>query len=394
MRNFSIKDMKWTNRGHQLDGVASIFMREENDFYLIGAEKEIRSFCKRIGRILYVKKQIKGMVLTEYSETIQGIDIPVINDVDIPQNPNSIIICTSFERNKYEAVKQLFKGYGFEENIQFFQGEVFAMIYEVYALNKISIDRVEIFMTSYCSLKCEKCIAYIPYFKKQEHIPIGQLKRDADILFSKVDFVYKFKVLGGEGLLYPNLVEYIEYVCLRYADKIGSFRIGSNGTIYPKQEVLDVCKKYHVMIDISDYICAIGYMSKLDKVIKICIENGVMVDVKRTGEQWLDMGFPTNIPGARNEEQLAKHFSKCAMFCRNFHKGRLYYCCSNFAAVKAGLFPESDNDYFDFNRGFTKQELLEYELGYSNLGHTTFCEVCRGCSNEVNPFHVEVAKQV
>ena len=54
----------------------------------------------------------------------------------------------------------------------------------------------------------------------------------------------------------------------------------------------------------------------------------------------------------------------------------------------------SHNDYFDFERNFSKKELLEYELGYSNLGHTTFCKVCRGCSDEVNPFHVEVAKQI
>ncbi len=58
------------------------------------------------------------------------------------------------------------------------------------------------------------------------------------------------------------------------------------------------------------------------------------------------------------------------------------------------MFPIDENDYFDFKKEFSKKELLEYELGFSKLGHTTFCAVCRGCSDEVNPFHVEVAQQI
>ena len=58
------------------------------------------------------------------------------------------------------------------------------------------------------------------------------------------------------------------------------------------------------------------------------------------------------------------------------------------------MFAEDNNDFFDFNKEFTKKELLEFELGYSQLGHTTFCRVCRGCSEEANLCQVEVAKQL
>lgn len=394
MRNFSLTETKWLNKGHELDYIASLLLRQENKLYLVGSDKEIRKFYRRIGKILNEKNYIKGMVLTEEVESVAGVDIPIIKDTDIPLNINTIIICTSFDRSKYETIKSLFEEYGFEENKQFFQAEIFTMIYEVYALDKICIDRIEIFMTSYCSLKCEKCVAYIPYFEKYEHTSVEQLKSDADILFSKVDYVYKFKILGGEGLMYPDLIEYVDYVGSKYGSQIGSFRLGTNGTIYPTQEIIDLFKRNHVIVDISDYTCTIGYRSKLEEIKKIFEDNGVVVDVKRTGEQWLDMGFPSALPGEKDEESLRKHFFKCAMFCRDFYEGKLWYCCGNFAAVKAGLYPENENDYFDFRREFTKKELLEYELGYSNLGHTSFCKVCRGCSDEVNPFHVEVARQV
>lgn len=394
MRNFSIRSTRWLNKGHEFDYMASLIMRGNNQIYLVGAENEIRSFYNRVGKHLDDKNQIKGIVRTESVSPIQGIGIPIVNDSDIPLNVDTIIVCMSYNRTEYESVRQLFEGYGFEENRQFFQGEVFAAVYEVYSLDRICIDRVEIFVTSYCPLKCEKCIAYIPYFKKYEHTPVDNLKKDADCLFSKVDYIYKYKVLGGDGLVYPHLCEYLEYVCTNYGSKIGSVRIGTNGTIVPDDELLEICRKHNVLLDVSDYRCTISDRSKLEEIALKCSEAGVKVDIKRTGEQWLDMGFPHKLPGEKDDEHLREHYHKCAMFCRDFDDGKLYHCCSNFAAVKAGLFPADDNDFFDFRKEFSKKELLEYELGFCNKGYTSFCRVCRGCSDEVNPFHTQVAKQV
>ena len=186
---------------------------------------------------------------------------------------------------------------------------------------------------------------------------------------------------------------YINYLNDKYGDKIGSIRIGTNGTIFPGQAVLEMCERNNVTIDISDYTNAVPNICMLDDVKKICQEHGVAVDVKRTGEQWLDMGFPDHPPREKNEEELREHFFKCAMFCRQFSNGKYYFCCSNFAAVCVGLFPDDENNYFDFRQEFTKRELLEFELGYSMLGHTTFCSVCNGGSIEANQCNVPVAKQ-
>lgn len=394
MRNYSIKETKWLNKGHELDYIASLITRSDINIYLVGSTNEISAFYSRIGLILENKGLIRGIVHTENADSIEGVNVPFVSDSDIPNDISTIIVCTSFDRNKYNSILQLFKGYGFEENRQFFQGEVFTAVYEVYVQDEIKLDRVEIFLTSHCPLKCEKCIAYIPFFTKYEHTPLLKLEEDADCLFSKIDYIYKYKILGGDGLVYPQLIEYIEYVGSRYREKIGSFRIGTNGTIIPSEDVLEICRKYNVSLDVSDYRCTIGDRSKIEHIIEICGKYDVKVDVKRTGEQWLDMGFPKKLPGDKDEVHIKRHYFMCAMFCRDFDDGKLYHCCSNFAAVKAGIFPLSRNDYFDFRLEFSKKELLEYELGYSDLGHTTFCNVCRGCSDEVNPFHTEVAKQV
>lgn len=373
MRNFSIRNTIWKNKGHEFDDIADNIFLHNMCYYIYGEKDENdRLINQMVGRNVTVVEQIE----------------------DIAVGESVIVICTFSARKKYEEACKYFVSIGFEENINLFQGEVFSKLYDVYVRNEIRLDRVEIFLTSCCTLNCEKCISYIPYFAKPKITSLQQLKDDADLLFGKVDYVYKIKLLGGEGFLYPYLIEYVDYLYDKYKNKIGSIRIGTNGTVFPGQAILEMCERNHVTVDISDYTQAVPNICMLDDVKKICEEHGVAVDVKRTGEQWLDMGFPNNLPDNKNEEKLREHFHKCAMFCRQFSNGKYYFCCSNFAAVCAGLFPDDENNYFDFTQNFTKRELLEFELGYSKLGHTTFCDVCMGCSEEVNQCHVPIARQM
>ena len=376
MRNYSIHNMIWKNKGHELDSLAEKMLDRDRKYILIGSQDEQEEFKKR----------------TNYELHILGDDVAQnINEI---KKLDACVICLNKDHNEYDDCKKRFEQAGINENDRFFQGEVFQMIYDVYRHEQIKIDRIEIFMTSYCTLKCEKCISYIPYFKHRVVVPLDSLIKDMDLLFSKVDYVYKLKLLGGEGFLYPDLVAYVDYIYNNYHDQIGSIRIGTNGTIDPSEEIIRMCKRDEVTVDISDYRITVPGLSKLEAVKEKLISNGVMVDIKRSGEQWLDMGFPNSNPDIKDEEALRDHFEKCAMFCRQFSDGKLFYCCSNCAAVKAGLYELNRNDYFDFKEDFSKKELLEYELGFSEMGHTSFCSVCQGGSEEANPYHVEVAKQI
>lgn len=391
MRNFSVYPLVLTNPGHELDDYAARLTDDAN-YYVTGMYGLAVSFINRmsdkLGIINYIKNDLE--VMDGSYPGVFSDDPGLLKDI---HEGKARIICTERNRDGFEKSRKYWAERGAELNLQFFQDEVFEAIYNVYKSNKVILDRVEVFLTSRCTLNCEKCIAYIPYFRMKKDVDIELLKADVDVLFSKVDYVRKLKLLGGEGFLYPNLMDYLEYVYDKYSDKIGTIRIGTNGTVIPKEEVLKVCKKCGVIADISDYSHAVPGVCKLEETRKKLESYGIATEIKRTGEQWLDMGFPNDIPDKRSEEENRDHFRKCAMFCRQFSRGKLYFCCSNFAAVEVGLFSADENDYFDFDRTFSKKELLEFELGYSPIGHTTFCKVCRGCSEEANDMHVEVAKQ-
>lgn len=370
MRNF-------TSHSTKINDIEAEFVAVSNqiyagkDFYLVGKKEENERFLKLIWQFVGREK---------FSTTDQLDD-------------RVVVICNYRNRMNYEKCKKEFESKGYEEGINFFQGEVFAPVYVLATAGKLVIDRIEIFLTSYCTLNCEKCIAYIPYFKKHENTSLKMLKDDADLIFKKIDFVDKLKLLGGEGFAYPFLKEYILYLHENYGEQIGTVRIGTNGTIFPRQDVLDVIRECGVIIDISDYSLGVSDLCKMDEVIALFEKNNIRYEVKRSGEQWLDMGFPDNIPEPLPDIEIEERFHKCAMFCRNFYDGKYWFCCSNFAAVRAKLFPEDENDYLDFKETIEKKDILMYELGYSKLGHTTFCRVCRGCSEEVNPMTVPVAKQ-
>lgn len=392
MRNFSIFPLRQTNRGHELDEYAK-HINDEHFCYCVGSANSMRLWEKRIESIFSSVVYVGNENSSEYGlTTIYPDDETLKYRIDKRQ---ARIICTETDYDKYKKQEEFWLGRGAVLNQSFFQAEVFLPIWQVYQNNYLSLDRVEIFLTDRCTLNCEKCIYFIPYLRKRYDTPLQQLKNDADILFSRVDFVRKLKLLGGEVFLYRHLGEYLDYLYQNYGAQIGEVRLGTNGTVLPSGEILEICRRHGTIVDISDYSAALKKQYNLGECVRYFKENGIEVDVKRTGEMWLDIGFPGTAPSKRSDKENQFHFARCAMFCRQFAKGKLYFCCSNYAAVRAGLFPDDENNYFDFyEEPFDKKALLEFELGFSRKGYMTFCEVCFGGSAQNNPHEVAVAKQV
>lgn len=374
MRNFSMDSTKLENTTQKkFDEIGSIIADESLNVYLVGDSNLQRMYIERFGTF-----STKKFICSD--------------SLNIQNDDKSIIVCVERERKDYLNIYRQFEKEGWKENVNFFQEEVYEAFYHLYVQKQLVVDRIEIIMTTFCTLNCEKCISYIPYQTKR-HFSLKQLTDDADLLFSKIDYIKKIKLLGGEGFVYPYLKEYVTYLYENYKKQIGEIRIGTNGTVYPSEELLQVCREKEIIVDISDYTCAVPDRCRLDEVVKILETHHVRYDIKRSGEKWLDMGFPNNIPAERNDLELEDLYHKCAVFCRDFYQGKMYHCCSNCAAVISGMFPDNENDYLDFNKEITKKEILAFELGYTQLGYLTFCKVCQGGSEDANHNLIDVAVQ-
>ena len=106
MRNYSMHNLIWKNRGHELDLYAEKILDGNTQFILVGSWGEQEEFKKRIGYEL------------------SFLEDEVFQDIrDIVKRPNVCIICLSKDRAAYDSCKKEFEKVGIKENDRFFQGD-------------------------------------------------------------------------------------------------------------------------------------------------------------------------------------------------------------------------------------------------------------------------------
>lgn len=378
--------MKWRHRGREFDQLAQIICDPSYSYYLWGAAVAGELFHKEF----HTHIRICGFLDSDPEK--QGRDylaLPVISPDDVDLTGKRVIITSIAYPEIAEALRQK----GLTEGLDFFDSKQFAGIYTYYQLHQIRFDRVDFSITERCTLRCEKCNMFMPFYPKPRHTPLAELLEDIDTLFQWADRVNMLNLLGGEPLLYPHLGEVLEHIGARYRDRINKLEIFTNGMLLPTDAVLDLLSRYHVSVQITDYTSVRDYKDTL-KRLEAALESRRIKYTHYPLEKWLDFGFPQN-PHRLPAKQLEELFRKCAAPFRGVYKKRFYYCHLNASAVRAGLIPDDTRDYFSLMdlTSEKRKELLEYDLGYNDLGYCTLCRQCRGCEG-ANSRKTEGGKQM
>ncbi len=265
----------------------------------------------------------------------------------------------------------------------------------MYKYDKYFLDSVSMIMTEACTLRCEKCAIMLPYFKEYRTPELKQLKKEADALLSKIDFVSNYTVTGGEPLLNKELPNLLEYVGANYREKIGSFKIISNGMIKPWDTLLQVMQKYSIAVEISDYTTGVPRIKEqVEKSLETYREAGLQTYFLSSAS-WVDFGFDT-VDNQYTEDQLIRFFDYCHTRCRGYVDGKIRYCINAFFAARAKGHDEDESNAFDIlNLEPTKENLralVEFDMGYSDNGYLEMCQHCNG-TIEINTHYIEVGVQ-
>lgn len=317
---------------------------------------------------------------------------------EVVQEKNILIIIALPEDIGKQVKNQIMEEYDITEEkmvtyFQFVQHE-FPIIL-MYKYKKYFLDSVSMIMTEACTLRCKKCAIMLPYFKEYRTPNLEQLKKEADALFSKIDFISNYTVTGGEPLLNKELSDLLEYVGANYRKKIGSFKIISNGMIEPWDELLTVMKKHEIAAEISDYTKGVPRIKKqVEKSLESYRSYGLQTYFLSSAN-WVDFGFDT-VDNQYSEEQLIKFFDYCHTRCRGYVDGKMRYCINAFFAATAKGEEEDENNAFDIlNMELTEERLralVEFDMGYSDAGYLKMCQHCNG-TVEVNTHYIEVGVQ-
>tara|TARA_A100001388_G_C28771570_1_gene504232 strand:- start:625 stop:1878 length:1254 start_codon:yes stop_codon:yes gene_type:complete len=339
--------------------------------YPIGSVSDVYKFDQST----YIPEKF---VRKKYNQNIEIVRFEkYLSDKNI--NKNKIIIASDYN---YKFYKQLLESKGLKEDKNFCNYKKIAAIWP-YKLQKLThLWRTDVLLTEKCTLNCTFCNMYMPHYDKQKHRDFEEIKLDIDIYFKRVDYVSVFHLIGGEPLLYPYAAQVIDYVSNNYREKIGYFFLTTNGTITPKDTVLNSIKNNNLVIHISDYTDHINYGRKFNQTKSNFDKYGIKYLV-RNDTSWTDFGDP-KIEKFKELQETIDHFDNCSAPFRGLNKLKYYYCHLNTSAVLSKMHSDDENNFIDLNSSkFNAEELLKLDLGFPKLGYVTFCKFCYGCNTKL-----------
>ncbi|MDR0963124.1 MAG: radical SAM protein [Clostridium sp.] len=218
----------------------------------------------------------------------------------------------------------------------------------------ITVSVLEFVVTTRCNLRCRDCANLMQYYKTPSHIDKGTILRSIDRVFQLIDSIVEVNLLGGEPLLHPDLPKILDKLG-EYRSKIKTLNITTNGTILPRQELLDALIRNNAMMTVSDYGKRSG---KRLQLITLLRDNGI--DVKDLKDQVWNKPhtFCQNL--ARGQSEIAQTFKTCAAQCMEVLDGKLSYCVFQAHAENLHAIPESDYESLDlFDEDLTKVAVRE-----------------------------------
>ncbi len=368
----------------------------DTEYVLFGASKECIQFIRTIDLLLGenvlkikyivdhdVKNQTTLNNINEISSFYhqsknieikrENIQLIHIDDFEITSN-TQVIITTDVYKQKYKQFLE-------ENGVKWTWYKNIASIWPYKHKNIVHIFQSDVLVTEKCSLNCSHCNMFMPHYEFPIHRELDTIISDIDSYFKIVDYVSVFHLVGGEPFLYPNIENVIKHLLENYITKIDKLIITTNGTILPKDSIIQLLKDNDVILSVSDYSDKLDHIKK--KVVKVLDsykENNINHYVRNQIE-WYDFGdlrVKKNLP----TDKLIKHFDSCTAPFRGLNDGKFYYCHLNTSAVRTKLFPLSENDYVDINT-ISKENLLKFDLGYTDLGYITFCDNCNGCNTGI-----------
>jgi organic radical activating enzyme len=365
----------------------------DSEYVLFGASKECVQFIRTMDYLFGSEKlKIKCIVdhevktgiannLNEVSSyyhqskdffnTRTNIQLLNINDFNKQGN---VIVTTDEFRKDYQM-------YLDEHKIKHTWYKNIASIWPYEYLNKVHIFQSDVLVTERCNLNCSHCNMFIPHFEMPKHRELDTMIKDIDSYFNIVDYVSVFHLVGGEPFLHPQIQDVIQHILSNYIHKIDKFIITTNGSIAPKPSTIELLKSSNVILSVSNYSDKLEKLkTKVEKVIDIYKTNGIKHYVRNEIE-WYDFGdlrVKNNLP----TDKLIKHFDSCTAPFRGLNNGKFYYCHLNTGAVLTKLFPLDKNDYVEIDK-VSREDLLKFDLGYTDLGYITFCDNCNGCNTGI-----------
>lgn len=372
------------------------------DKYWSGLEKIVIFGFGRQGKKMYptLNRDFDIVAIVDNSSEKQGkqVDGHTILSFDQAEDflhQYKIIVTTS--QYYYQMIREQLYSVGLTENIDFVMYQQFVTEWYYKYRNKINVLKTDISLTTLCTLNCENCMQFLPYWEKgrRKENSLEEIKENVDIYFKCVDYLLDLDIVGGEPFLYSDLRKFIIYIGEKYRGRIGYVGFITNGMIVPEDDILELLKEYSMDVSISDYSEDIDYKHKIDQICEK-LEKYKISYMRNKHIDWFDFGFPKNRYLYEGEDAV-RHMQCCNSIEHILDDKKLFYCGLEWSAQKGGLFPIEEKAYVDLEKMVSgeveRKAILEMIMANIEGGYMEFCKVCGGFGIDNNN-RVETAKQL
>lgn len=233
------------------------------------------------------------------------------------------------------------------------------------------IPYLPIYLTTKCTLNCDKCNNLMPYLKensKNADFSLEKIQKSLTYVLDCVQEITFCELVGGEPFLYRDFNKILEYV--GESKKIRQIVVVTNGTICPAESTLELLKKYNVLVRISDY----GMFEKMSQLVVILERYGINVRVLQD-MRWND---PGDIDGrGKSKEELYFQYNSCifSLRCKYLCEDKLFTCARIASLYLLGKYT-GEEDFLNINSALSEDELYEFYM--SDIGNG--CDYCDLCS--------------
>lgn len=333
-----------------------------------------------ICKTLFDKVDLKIPFVIDRNPQKQGTlwkGIPIVSYEQVKEQLSGMKIVVMAGHTAYGDIANFLNQQGLEEFVDYCNVGHFMSEWLWTARQMNCVFHVDMTITTKCTLNCRHCNLFIPYHKEKINFSLEEMKESIDLFFERVDYVTYFGLIGGETFLNPQLEEFIKYLGENYRSQIGRITVVTNGTVKPKDSLLQAIKKYDMYLSISDYTNVVPYGERMDELIEKAEEYGL--DYYRNPSiVWTDFGFPEN-PVKRTPEQLEYHLKSCRPNWNALHGGKFYYCNVSWCAQQSGHFKLQPEDYIELKNINPQDKGACRKIVELSRGTNSFCRICGDC---------------
>ena len=374
--------MKWKNKGHEFDEMGHELQKKKEVFFYgaVPMAQDLIELVEWLAPYINWKIHVVDRNPEKQKNGLCGYEV-LSPEIFFEMNKEDcfVVICTSPGIEK--EIRELING-KLEKNIPVYSQMEFLYeklpVYFVYAHDKVFFPSENMLPSTVCNLNCRDCLNFTPHIKKHHVASLDELKRNVDLFFHAVDFIYLFQITGGEPLLYKDLQLLLEYIDQNYRKQIFRLEIVTNGTVLPSDSLCQYFRDKNIHIVLDDYRKAIPERAEVFVQILEKFSQYQVSFLENCVGQWFRMYIPEQKHPVLSEEELIQKFNVCGTPWCSLRDGKLSVCNYSMYADTAGICKASEDEFFDLDnyKKTDKKVLVEFRLRYSKKGYTEFCKRC------------------